>query len=429
MIENKSRRHREEWKTQQQNVGRTVEGFENYFHLRPDEKEAVRLLGQTTRIAITPYLLNLIQKDENGQIKENDPIWLQYGPSQLELESKFLERKTSWENPHEMFADGLTDEERENTPKEQIVYVGQHKYPDKVVIRVNHVCSTYCRICFVRDRTLDKGKKTPNPKIAIPQAINYITLHPEIREIIFTGGDPFMLSDDKLTAWIKSFSAIPSIESLRIHTRVPAQNPYRITSELVSLLKELNIRWINTQINHPAEITDQFKEAIKLLQKAGIMIKRENPIIKNVNDKPEILAELIKQCRKIGIDGHHLFHLMPVAAEGMRTSVERMVLVLQGAQKLLGNVRWNASELGDAVISDGSGKRTIPFEEIEIDLRKQREKWGTNKFIFTTDDKGIPIIKFTDWRPDGQNWQEYEDPHINLSDLEKSDFIDLLLPI
>lgn len=417
---------KKDWKTHQQKGVRCTVDFEKHFNLHPDEKTVIDKLDQSTRIEITPYLLQLIKKDEKGYIVPNDPIWLQYGPSQLELNSKFIEKHTSWENPQEMFADGLTDDERKNTAKEKIAYVGQHKYPDKVVIRITHVCASYCRSCFVRDRTIDKGKKTANPKIAIPQAVEYITQHSQIREIIFTGGDPLMLSDDKLIQWIEPFSAIPSIESLRIHTRVPAQNPYRITPELINVLRRFNFEWMNIQINHPVEITHEFKEAIQLLQKAGIMIKRENPIIKNVNDKPEVLAELISQCRKIGVGGHHFFHLMPVAPEDMRTSVERMVLLFQATQKYLGNIRWNSSELGQPVISDASGKRTIPFEEIEIDLYKPREKWGTNKFIFTSNDIGIPIVKFTDWRPNSQNWHEYEDPHVDLTDFNKNDFIDLL---
>lgn len=409
---------------QEQNAVKNVSELEKYFHLTYKQKKEIEQVLVNTKILITPYLLNLIEKDENGYVKENDPIWQQYVPSLKENE--LLEYKTSWEQQDEMFADGLTEMERKNTPIEKREFLGQHKYPDKVVVRVSHICGSLCRFCYEQERTLQKSFKSPNIHIAKEQSIDYISQHHQIREVILTGGDPLMLADAQLQSWIECFQNIKTIESVRIHTRMPAQNPYRITREFVNMLQNSAVHWMNIQINHPNELTDKFFEKIKLLQMVGITIKTENPILKNINDNPSVLADLIRKCRTNGISHHHWFHSMPITPKTMRISIERMVLLFQKVQEQLGYIRWNASELGDLVIPHKSGKRTIPFEEIDIDLNKPREQWGTNKFQFSVGENGNPIVQFSSWNMKDKNHKEYIDPNINIKNLPQSDFFDLL---
>lgn len=243
--------------------------------------------------------------------------------------------------------------------------------------------------------------------------------------MILTGGDPLALTDNVLEGWLNRFHGIETIDSLRIHTRMPAQNPYRITPNLVSILKRYSVRWVNMQINHPRELTEDLLSHVKLLQESGIVVKTENPIIHRVNDDPKILAQFIKICRTHGIQHHHWFHSMPVTPHKMRISVERLILLFQAVQQELGGIRWNASELGDLAIPHFNGKRTVPFEEIDIDLNKPREEWGTEKFQFTTTKQGEPIIRFTSWNPNSSEFQEYFDPHIDLENLPNSDFMEL----
>jgi L-lysine 2,3-aminomutase len=204
-----------------------------------------------------------------------------------------------------------------------------------------------------------------------------------------------------------------------------AQNPYRTTPELIEILKNNGVKWINVQVNHPKEITDEFLCAVKNIKKNGIIVKTESPIIHRLNDDPEILATLIKLCRRHGIQHHHWFHSMPSTPVEMRTSIEKAILLFQKTKKLLG-IRWNSSELGDLVIPHPDGKRTVPWEEINIDTTLPREKWGTQNFQFTTNNDGKPIIKFTSWNSHQTELQEYLDPNINLYDISKSDFIGLL---
>lgn len=412
-----------DWLNQLANSIKTVEQLEKHFKLSKLQKTEIRKLLKKTRFSITPYLASLMKKNATGLIKKNDPIWIQYGPSLLEEE--LLEETTAWEREEEMFADGMTNEQRKLSNHSERTYLGQHKYPDRVVIRIAHHCGSYCRFCYERGRTL-KNTQMPNLKIAIEQAITYIKTHPEIREVIFTGGDPLALADSSIESWLKNFHDIPNIDSLRIHTRMPAQNPYRITPELIKIFKNYSVNWINIQINHPRELTTDFLNHIRLIQAQGMVVKTQNPIIHRLNDDPKILADFIKKCRANNIQHHHWFHAMPVTPIKMRTSVERMVLLFQNVKKYLGNIRWNASEMGDLTIDHHNGKRTIPFEEIEIDLSKPREKWGTNKFQFSSDKNGKPIIRFNSWNQENKNLEEYFDPHVNLKNLKNSDFIDLL---
>lgn len=418
-----SAEQQKDWVWQLHNAVRTVEQLGNRFNFTPEEKDKIGEVLKETRASITPYLLSLVETDKNGRIAEDDPIWLQYGPS--EFEGQLLESETSWEKPEEMFADGLTDEERAKVKPEARKYLGQHKYPDKVVVRVAHHCGAYCRFCYERGRTLENAKMA-NLSRAREQAVEYLQQHPEIREVILTGGDPLALADNVLEDWLKQFNEVETIDAVRVHTRMPAQNPYRITPELVDMFKKYGIRWVNVQVNHPRELTDDLLSRLKLLQESGITVKTENPIIHRINDDPKVLAKFIRTCRAHGIQHHHWFHSMPVAPEQMRVSIERAVLLFQAVQKEHGGIRWNASELGDLVIPHHDGKRTIPFEEITIDPAKPREEWGTNKFQFTTDKNGKPIVRFTSWNPNSDEWQEYIDPHVDLEKLENSDFADLL---
>ncbi len=389
------------WLWQLQNSITTPEQLFKHFNFSAKEQKEIFERLSHTRFSITPYLLSLMQKE-----RACDPIWLQYGPSKMEGE--LLEEKTSWEKPEEMFANGM----------------GQHKYPDKVVIRVAHHCAAYCRFCFERARTLENSK-IANLNLAREQAVAYVKNNKQIREVILTGGDPFALTDKVLEGWIEQFRGIKTVDSIRIHTRMPLQNPYRITVELAKMLKAQGVRWINVHVNHPVELTEDFFQHIRLLHNHGIIIKTQNPILRNINDNPETLAKLVKLCRKHGIQHHHWDHAMEVTPFAMRTSVERVILIFKKLQKVLGNIRWNPSELGDLIISNHDGKRTIPFEEIEIDLKKPRESWGTKTFQFTTKDDQ-PIIRFTSWRPERIIWNEYFDPRVDLNDLKQSDFHDML---
>lgn len=415
--------NKKDWIWQMQNSVKTINQIAGYFNFTPEEREKINNVLKSTRASITPYLLSLIETDEAGRIIQGDPIWLQYGPS--ELEGELLEPETSWEKIEEMFADGLTDEERVKVKQELRQYLGQHKYPDKVVLRIAHHCAAYCRFCYERGRTLESAKMA-NLSQAQRQVIEYLQQNPGIREAILTGGDPLALSDNVLEEWLKQIREVPSIESIRIHTRMPAQNPYRINAELVDMFIRHGIRFVNIQVNHPHELTEDFLSHVKLLQESGLIVKTECPIIHGVNDNPKVLADFIQTCRANGIQHHHWFHSMPVSPKNMRVSVERMILLFQAVQKELGGIRWNTSELGDLVIPHYDGKRTIPFEEITIDLSKPREDWGTNKFKFTVNSEGKAVVRFTSWNPNSNEWQEYLDPKVNVEDYKDSDFFDLL---
>lgn len=237
-------------------------------------------------IALTPTVSSLIDASD-----PHDPIAAQYIPTAAELIEHPGERPDPiGDHPH--------------SPVEGIV----HRYPDRVLLKLLHVCPVYCRFCFRREMVGPDGDGTLSPD-RIQVALDYIRSHERIWEVILTGGDPLILSPRRLREVMQALSTINHVKIIRIHSRVPAVDPARITEELVDALKASGKTvFIALHVNHPRELTDEVRAACARLVDSGFSMVSQSVLLKGINDKAEILADLMRSFVEMRIKPYYLHH-------------------------------------------------------------------------------------------------------------------------
>jgi lysine 2,3-aminomutase len=237
-------------------------------------------------IAVTPDVAALIDPDD-----PLDPIARQYIPSGEELLVQPNEKP-----------DPIGDEV--HSPVSGIV----HRYPDRVLLKLVHVCAVYCRFCFRRE-TIGPGKATTLSEGAYRNALAYIRAHPQIWEVILTGGDPLMLSPRRLSEVMSDLASIEHVKVIRIHTRVPVAEPRRISDKMVSALKVRGATtWVALHANHVRELTPRARAACAAMIDAGIPMVSQSVLLKGVNDDPETLEALMRGFVECRIKPYYLHH-------------------------------------------------------------------------------------------------------------------------
>lgn len=248
------------------------------------QKAQIETTIDTFPLSITPYYLSLIDIDNF----ENDPVFLQSFPSVHEL--SILKGD---------MADPLHEDE--DSPVEGIT----HRYPDRVLFLVSNMCSMYCRHC-TRKRKVGDTDNIPSKEV-IDKGLDYIRKNPVIRDVLLSGGDPFLLSDEYLDYILTELRKIEHIEIIRIGTRTPVVLPYRITDDLVAMLKKHHPLWINTHFNHPREVTASAKKSLAKLADAGIPLGNQTVLLSNVNDCPKIIRSLVHKLAANRVRPYYLY--------------------------------------------------------------------------------------------------------------------------
>ena len=264
--------HWKDWKWQLKHAIRDIRTFERLTGIKFKENEK-KLREETVAkfpISITPYYLSLIDTDNY----KNDPVSKQCFPSPSELITCKYEMK-----------DPLAEDK--DSPVPGLI----HRYPDRVLFHISNICSMYCRHCTRKRKVGDKDSIPTKEEIL--KGIDYIRNTPRVSDVLLSGGDPFMLPDDYIDWILTEIRKIPHVEVIRIGTRMPVVLPYRITKELVEMLKKHHPLWINTQFNHPREITASSKEALRKLADAGIPLGNQSVLLADINDCPRIMRELV----------------------------------------------------------------------------------------------------------------------------------------
>src|SRR5690606_38483579 len=183
-----------------------------------------------------------------------------------------------------------------------------HRYPDRVLLKVVGVCAVYCRFCFRREM-VGPEQGAPLSADQLSAALDYIRRRPEVWEVILTGGDPFVLSSRRIAEITTALDAIPRVEVLRWHTRVPVADPARVSDELVAALRNTGKAvWVAVHANHPRELTQAAKTACAKLVDAGIPLVSQSVLLKGVNDDPETLSELMRAFVACRIKPYYLHH-------------------------------------------------------------------------------------------------------------------------
>ena len=237
-------------------------------------------------VAVTPDIAALIDRDD-----PDDPIARQFIPSAEELRSEPGEN-----------ADPIGD--HTHSPAAGIV----HRYPDRVLFKLVHVCAVYCRFCFRREM-VGPGKATALSQSAYEGAIGYIRAHPEIWEVILTGGDPLMLSPRRLAEVMADLAGIDHVRIIRIHTRVPVADPARVSSELIAALRvEGATTWVALHANHARELTAKARAACAAIVDAGIPMVSQSVLLRGVNDNAADLEALMRAFVECRIKPYYLHH-------------------------------------------------------------------------------------------------------------------------
>lgn len=290
----------EDWQRILRDSLRTPEDIAEHFGL---DLEEVKKISRAFRIQITPYYASLIKR-------KGDPIYKQVVPDLAELAEN-----SGQEDPLEEDLD---------SPVPSIV----HRYPDRVLFLVSHSCASYCRFCTRKRKVGDPSKIHPR---YIEDGINYIKDHPEVRDVIISGGDPLVLSDDKLEAILSQARAIPHVEILRLGSRVPCFLPHRITEKLVNMLKKYHPLYLNVHFNHPDEITPEAARALNLLADAGIPLGNQTVLLKGINDEVPVMRRLMQKLLTVRVRPYYIYQADYVkGTDHFRTTVEKGLEIYQG---------------------------------------------------------------------------------------------------
>jgi len=295
-----------DWRWQQKNRVSDLDDVARLFSLDEFTVARLREVYDLYRTAITPYYLCLIDFDN-----PLDPLRLQSVPHVDEMV-----------NPGELVWDPLAEES--DSPVTGIV----HRYPDRCLFLVTSYCPLYCRYCTRKRKWVDEDGTTGQRKIETMLA--YVAEHPEIRDVIVSGGDPLSLSLNYLQKILAGLRAIPHVEIIRFGSRVPVFLPQRIDKELTDLIEKYHPIWINTHFNHPNEITPEAAAACDRLIRAGVPMNNQAVLLKGVNNCPYIMRDLVQGLMKIRVRPYYLYlcdHVM--GAEHFRTSIGEGIEIME----------------------------------------------------------------------------------------------------
>ncbi|MGA1128747.1 MAG: KamA family radical SAM protein [Chthoniobacterales bacterium] len=295
-----------DWRWQLRHRISTPEQAAQYLRLTPDEREGLLLTRHKLAFAITPHYFNLIEPDN-----PDCPIRRQVIPRAGE----------SVVTPGEM-ADPCGEDS--HMPVPGLV----HRYPDRVLFLVTDRCASYCRYC-TRSRVVS-GVGEQELETDFEAVYGYLEKHTEVRDVLLSGGDALLLSDDKLRKILARLRAIPHIEFLRIGSRVPIFLPQRITPELCAMLKEFHPLWMSVHVNHPRELTTEVRDALGRLADAGIPLGNQSVLLAGVNDNPDTMRALIHKLLRCRVRPYYLYQCDLIHGSAhLRTSVAKGLEIME----------------------------------------------------------------------------------------------------
>ena len=340
-----------DWKSQLQHRITTVEQLREWIDVSDREAQAIEACAGKYRWSVTPYYAALMDRAD-----EACPIRRQAVPS--------LEELTTFPGTS---SDPVGDTVYRKTNR--VV----HKYPDRVIMLVTEACAVYCRHCTRKYHTTDlEGSYFEKSEAASwDEDFEYIASHPEIRDVLLTGGDPLTYGDSKLELIISRLRRIPHVEIIRIGSRYPVLLPQRITPEFCAMLEKYHPIWLNTHFNHPKEITPEAAEACDRLLRHGIVVQNQSVLLKGINDNLQTMQLLLRELLKIRVRPYYLYHCDNVTGVShFATSIATGREIMRG---LLGHMSGFA--VPQYIITTSLGK--IPLWEEQLHVH-QNNFWLEN---------------------------------------------------
>lgn len=294
----------DDWKWQVRNRVKDAGLLAEILKLSTTERKRIEKVGEVYRWAVSPYYLSLI-----GDDRENSPIYKQSVPDMREL-----------------YGGGSLDPMNEalTSPAPCIT----RRYPDRLIINVTNQCAMFCRHCQRRRNIGEIDRHACRDDIR--QALEYVAGNPEIRDVLITGGDALLLSDQMLDWILSELDNIPHVEIKRIGTRVPVTLPQRVTPALCDVLRKHPPLYINTQFNHPLEVTPWAKEACDRLVEAGAVLGNQAVLLHGINDCPDVMKRLNQELLRIRVRPYYIFH--PKTVKGTShwwTSIHRGLEIME----------------------------------------------------------------------------------------------------
>jgi lysine 2,3-aminomutase len=301
--------HWKNWQWQLKHSVTDIETFERLtgIHFKPEEKSGIEKTVNKFPLSITPYYLSLIN---TGNYKD-DPIYKQAFPDPSELIVETFEMEDPLHEDRDSPVPGIT-----------------HRYPDRVLFLVSNACAMYCRHC-TRKRKVGDGNFIPSRSL-VTRGIEYIEKTPQVRDVLLSGGDPLMLSDDTLDWLLSRLRKIAHLEIIRIGTRIPVALPFRITQHQVDVMKKYHPIWINTHFNHPCEVTPSAAEALGKLADNGFPIGNQTVLLAGINDCPRILRKLFHMLVRHRVRPYYLYQCdLSEGLSHFRTPVSKGIEILE----------------------------------------------------------------------------------------------------
>jgi len=354
-----------DWKWQLKHCIQDLDTFETLLNINLPEtlRQQFQLIVEKFPMSITPYYLSLIDTDN----LENDPIFKQSFPVISEMEVQKNDMLDPLHEDKDSPVPGLT-----------------HRYPDRVLLLISNKCAMYCRHCTRKRRVGDQD--TIPSREQIMKGIEYIRRSPRVRDVLLSGGDPFLLSTDYLDWILSELKEIEHVEVIRIGTRTPAVLPYRITDELIEMLKKHQPLWINTHFNHPRELTASSKSALRKLADAGIPLGNQSVLLSGVNDCPRIMRSLVHKLVANRVRPYYLYQCdLSEGLSHFRTPVGKGIEILES---LIGHTSGFC--VPTYVIDAPGGGGKIPV------MPNYLISWSTNKVVLRNYEGVITTYKEPD---------------------------------
>lgn len=322
-----------DWRWQLRHRLRTADALEQIVPLTDDERRACAITADRFRLGVTPYYASLIDPDDPAC-----PIRRQAIPTSAEALIHPDERADPLSEERDMPVPGLT-----------------RRYPDRVLLYTTHTCAVYCRHCTRRRKVSDPGSAPPRQHL--DAAIDWIAEHPEIRDVILSGGDPLSLPDRTLDRLLGRLAAIPHVQIVRIGTRNPTSLPQRITPELCEIFRKYPPLYLMTHFNHERECTPQAAQAATRLAEAGCVMANQAVLLRGVNDSPEAQIALSHALLAMRIRPYRLYQCdLSEGTSHFRTSLRRGIEILDAMRG-----RTSGLSMPELIVDlpDGHGKVPI----------------------------------------------------------------------
>jgi lysine 2,3-aminomutase len=415
----------EPWNDYHWQLNNVVNSSRKIKEMFPDiaeEKLAlIRLYEKHYRFQLTPYLLNCLDLNNVGESRHQGNLATLFFPDpELLLKggtASYNPNLMNWEMPEELTVQGSS--------------AFHWKYTDRLLYRATG-CMSICSYCFEAHRVIDRGARKVPQDNDWQRGMEFLREHGEIREFVFSGGDPLLAPDELLERRIADVRSIPHIETIRFNSAVLMHCPMRVTDGLIRIFKRYGVTELGVHIIHPSQMTEEFESALERFDSEGygsIIKLAQIPLLRGINDDTQTMKELLCGLEKHRIKGYYLLHGMPwtLGAVRFRTKVYRGVEVLKPLYRSLSHVAWP-----EYIIVGRGGKATVPLEcnGFWIDRRQLQEPvWttdGTEKVLehFALEQKGEmfkffgtpeffyskhggnPVVVFKNWKG---RWEMYLD--------------------